>query len=288
MFQDKAMLVDLSISQWGNRKLDKQVGREVDTQHQAQDAGRYNKILLDKLYLADITKVVSQLKDSHMTATLPWGNNGQRLLPSALFMEYSGKIRSLKSDFETAVNDFVRKYPAAVVAAEKRLGSLYDAGDYPDSGDIVNKFDIELNFAPVPTANDFRVDIGKEEARMVRARITEYAETQQRAAMKECWSRLRTTVEKIHERLSNEDAVFRDSLIENARSLVDLLPKLNISEDAELETMRRDVEKHLCAYAPQRLRDDKELRAQTAQAAQDLLGKMFGSTPVPVEEAETV
>ena len=50
----KAVLVSVNISQWTARKLDREVTDEVNASHGAQkDAGRYNKLLLEKEALAD-------------------------------------------------------------------------------------------------------------------------------------------------------------------------------------------------------------------------------------------
>ena len=48
---DKAMVVTLSVSCWTARKQDKKVAEEVEAKHNARDAGRYNKLLIDKQHL---------------------------------------------------------------------------------------------------------------------------------------------------------------------------------------------------------------------------------------------
>lgn len=273
MIQNKAMLVTLNISQWGNQKTDKRVAAEVDAAHQAKNAGKYKKNLVDPVYTKPISTLASEIREYHYRMTLPWGDNGQRLLPAKAYFDYTEAMRQYKQAFSNMVDDFTQNYQALVQAERQRLGTLYDPADYPASNEIKNYYGVNTHFQPVPDAKDFRVDIGKEEIAAIRKDITDNVAALQRDAIKDCWGRLQDVVEKIHDRLSNDNAIFRDSLIDNARLLCELLPKLNILEDPELEALRVDVQALL--QPPQVLRDDKVLRAKTAQAAGDILNRMF-------------
>ena len=79
---------------------------------------------------------------------------------------------------------------------------------------------------------------------------------------------------KTHERLSDPKNVFRNSLIDNARDLCSVLPSLNISDDANLEALRRDLEQSLCKYQPDHLRDDEVLREEVSDKMADIMSKM--------------
>lgn len=271
---DRAMLVTLAISQWGNRKHDKSVSEEVERAHTAKDAGRYNKQLIDKAALEPISKIAGAARDYHYTKTLPWGNNGERLLPATLFMDYMDSIRMFKTDFESRVRTFVQLYPDLVRDARTRLGSMYNPTDYPDVSEIRGKFDIETQITPVPTANDFRVDLNEEFVDSIKSDITARMNERQVDAVKHCWSRVRDVVGKIHERLSDQDNKFRDSLIENARELVDVLPHLNLTGDVELISIEADVRSLL--ITPDTLRTDLAVRNATADRAAAILKRLEG------------
>jgi hypothetical protein len=270
--QDRAMLTVLTISQWTNRKHDKNVSNEVEKAHAAKDAGRYNKQLIDKAALEPLSKIASAARDYHYTVTLPWGNNGERLLPAALFLDYAEHMRNFKAEFETRTRAFVQIYPALVNDARARLGTLYNALDYPAASEIASKFSIETSFTPVPSAGDFRVDLNEEYVDKIKSEITIAVETRQRDAVKHCWTRVKDVVGKIHERLANEEHTFRDSLIENARELVAILPALNITGDPELISIEADVKTLL--VEPDVLRNNVVTRSETAKKAEAIMAKM--------------
>ena len=132
MIQDKAMLANLTIQQWSARKQDKAVSAEVDRAHGANDAGRYNKLLVDKSALEPISKLAGDLRSRHYHFTMPWGDNGDRLLPGTLYMKYTTEMRTLRTQFDAAVSAFISIYPNLVTNARTRLGTLYNAEDFPE------------------------------------------------------------------------------------------------------------------------------------------------------------
>lgn len=149
---NKAMIVTLDVSCWTARKQDRRVAQEVDAAHNAKDAGRYNKLLIDKKYLDPLTSHAGAIRQYHYKMTLPWMDNGGRLLPSKLFMEYRNGLDQLKTKFEILINDFIVMYDRTLVQdARMRLGTLYDPGDYPPGSELRAKFGVETDILPVPS-----------------------------------------------------------------------------------------------------------------------------------------
>jgi hypothetical protein len=94
----RAMLCSLSISVWSARKHDPDASEEIAARHGAQsDAGRYHKMLLPKAALAKIQKIVSEARQEHCFMTLPWDDNGYRVLPqSGSLMRVIGALKTLR------------------------------------------------------------------------------------------------------------------------------------------------------------------------------------------------
>jgi hypothetical protein len=75
------------------------------------------------------------------------------------------------------------------------------------------------------------------------------------------------------EKLADPKAIFRDSMVENAKEICALLPRLNFADDPNLEAMRQQVEASLIKH-PEALRNDPDLRRDTAAEAKAIMDKM--------------
>jgi hypothetical protein len=84
------------------------------------------------------------------------------------------------------------------------------------------------------------------------------------------------TGEAIYNEFEEETGVtFRDTLIENARELCDILKKLNVSDDPRLEQFRRETELLAqCDAKTLRHKKNGDLRAETAARAESILNEM--------------
>ncbi len=60
---EMALLANVSISQWTGRSYDREVSEEIEKEHNAHDAGRYNKILIKEDGFKEIQKVARAARD---------------------------------------------------------------------------------------------------------------------------------------------------------------------------------------------------------------------------------
>lgn len=268
--QNKAMLVTLSVSCWTARKQDKKVSAEVEAAHNAKNAGRYNKDLVDKQHLDPLTSYAGQIRSYHYKMTLPWMDNGARLLPSKLFQEYSAELRKMKQEYARLVSEFVQAYPTRVQEARQRLGTMFQPDDYPDASELYGKFDVELDVMPVPDGGDFRVDISDAERVRIASDISERVAKRQAAAAASAWARIRDAVGRVANCLGQPKARIFDSLTSNLEDLVAILPGLNINDDPDMERVCERIT-HGLIVDPERLRKSALLRAKVREEAEAVL-----------------
>ena len=271
---DRALLVQLSISQWTARKYDKKATKEVTNANGAtMDAGRFNKALLPMNDLLDnVHKKATLIRTEFYANTLPWGMEGTMMLPSANYLNFMTGFRKQKSEWQYLVNQFVQGYDQLVSDAKRTLGSLYNAADYPQRWEVAAKFDMDMAVFPVPSS-DFRVSIGSDELSRIQQDVEQRVKASQQKAMTEVWTRLYDRVKHMAEKLADPKAIFRDSMLENTREICALLPRLNFTDDPDLETMRQQVEATLLKH-PEALRNDPDLRRDTAAEAKKIMDAM--------------
>jgi len=272
---NRALLVSLSISQWAARKLDKKATKDVaDANRASTSAGRYNKSLLPlNDLLANVHQKTGAIRERFAKNTLPWGIDGTRILPSSNYLPFMTEFRRERNEWRTLVNDFTNNYDDLVNEAQRWLGDLYDPNDYPDVSRVRDKFAMDMAVLPVPT-NDFRVELADDEIERLQEELSARMTSVQQEAMSDCWHRLHKHVEHIVSKLADPAAIFRDSMIDNARETCDLLTRLNISDDPNLEAMRQSVESKLLSHHPDVLRTDLDLRADAADEARKIMDAM--------------
>jgi len=277
----KALLVTLNISQWTARKLDRKITDEVNLDHGAvADAGRYNKMLLPAKALATIQKVVGEARKCHENLTMPWGNNGQRLLAATLYEDYNKRMRVYEASFRAAVSDFVDSYPDYVEQRRNELNGMFRQEDYPTEAAIRSKFAWANEPAPLADADDFRVQVSEGHAEAIKAQIEATLKATAEAALREPLTRAVDLVGRMVDRLNvyqpNAGKVgsFRDSLVGNLEELADLLPAFNLSENPDIDVLSGEIKSRLCRESAQALRDNEGVRKAVAKDAADILARV--------------
>lgn len=274
-----SMLIDLNISVWTAKKLDRSVSQEVDESKEAKfRAGNYNKNLLAGTALLDnIVKYAANVRLWSNRNTLPWSDAGTRLLPMANFLNYKSRLNDHEQEFNALVQNFLLKYPALVDAAAFNLGKLFNREEYPTADQIAHKFRFAYMFSPVPTAGDFRVDIGETALNELRDQFELNANAKVERAMKEAWSRLHEVLTHMSERLTDTDdgkhREFRDSLVHNAVELTTMLSALNVTNDPMLENARKELAETLVGVDAKELRKHKDVRDEVKTRVDDILSK---------------
>lgn len=268
---EKAMLVRLSVSQWTARKYDRQVSKEVDTTHGVENAGRYNKVLIALESIKKISRVANDARTFHYNNTLPWSDEGQRILPALNFMTYSKKMRQLHQEFDNAVSDFLQGFPALKADAKNRLNGLYHENDYPDQDTLKLKYRFDVSILPIPAGDNFIVDLVDDSLKEIQGEIDFKVESALVEATKDIWRRISAVLDHMINKLSTEGATFRNSLVGNVVELVELLPKFNLGNDPEMEAVRKELEQKICTLDPDDLRNNGSFREQAIEDAKSIL-----------------
>jgi uncharacterized protein YozE (UPF0346 family) len=259
---NKCLLATLNISQWTGRKLDKKATGTVEATHATTGkVGNYTKKLLPgAAELAEVSRLAGAIRTFFYTQSLPWHTDGSRIISNANYLEFTAKFRAHKSEFDHSVSEFLTAYPMLRAQAKAKLGDLFNETEYPTVSGLAQRFACDVSFMPVPDIGDFRVEILDSEKRA----FLDSMATVERNAMRDCWSRLHDVTSKAAAKLSDPTAIFRDSLLENVLEMCALLPRLNITDDSDLELMRRKVESAVSKLSADTCRENPHVRASAA------------------------
>ena len=278
-----AMLVEFNASVWTARKLDKSTTDEVvaNKNAAAKDAARVNKHLLaGRTELEVIQQAVGRARQYVYDKTSPWSDSGLRLLPNISFMSFTEKLDDFEHEFTALVKSFVTIYPSLITAQAMALGDMFKRDDYPSANEIMTKFSFRVNYMPVPTSGDFRVDVGNAAQAELKARLDKLTQERIDNAMADVRERLSAHLKRMSDRLTTDYVQgeakprrFHDTLVEGALELCDLTKALNIVNDPALETARRDLEQVLVGVTPTELRKNEAVRQDVKKNVDAILSK---------------
>jgi len=279
-----SMLVEFNAPMWTARKLDKSTTEEVrqSKQAKAKGAARVNKHLLAGTSELDaLISFVQSVRKYVAHMTLPWADRGMRLLPTAKFLEFDEQMRKYEEEFITKVNDFLQIYPTLITAQAMALGQMFNRAEFPDVKEVARKFSFRVTYMPLPTAGDFRVDVGLAAQEELKTRLNEVYTRRIGEAIDEVRVRLGEAVKHLAEQLTvdyvGKEAKprrFYESTLEAAQNLCDLVPALNITNDPKIEEVRAELERIVGGIRVETIRTDLPAREEIKKEMDDLASRL--------------
>lgn len=266
---EKAMLVRLTRGMFQPDVTDRSATDLVENTTGVRKVGRFRKkLLVNSHNLKAAQEAYQELYTYHQKHTIPWTDAGPRLLPARAYMEYTTEMRTLRAACDNAVMRLAHSWSADVDDDRCRLGAMFVATDYPS--DIAARFYHELNFMPVPTAGDFRVEIDPEDLASLEMAIKSAELGATKHIVESLLEPLAKMAEKLAVPIGEEGSVFRNTLLDNLAEVVDRLPALDISDDpaiaAAITRTKVLVEKYGDMHDA--LRSSPEVRSAAANEAQ--------------------
>jgi hypothetical protein len=276
----------MSVSGWNASGTDDEVTNQVaadnNVQVEAKAAGVYKKFLMPKCkQLKEIKSFIGAIRNHHLSVTSPWSNNGIRLLANSYLFEYNAWYNNARAELFQMVDQFLIDYPTLIedleAGARFSLGDLYRPTDYPSVDEVRGKFKMSLDFMPVPAAGHFMIDTANAARDEVISIATRSAHARLAGAMEESWRKMHTVLTNISTKLSDSDdgsrQIFRDTLLGNARDLVDMLQHLNFTRDPALDQAAAELRRVLMATDIKEIRKDDNERRHVKAKVDDILSK---------------
>ena len=152
----------------------------------------------------------------------------------------------MQSKWEDLARLCMREYEWEISNAQTKLGDFFHRDEYPSVSALTNKFSFRLSY--IPLADDFRTDVGAEGNEQIKAHYQEY--------------------------YSETKKVFRDTLVDNVIDMIDLMNVCNITNDAQMSEIAKQLDNALRGVTPDALRDDDYLRAETKRKVDDAIAQL--------------
>lgn len=286
-----ALLASYNVSMWSvtrtNRKITNDVNTSLSESMKQHKVGRYMRNLIDTS--APEYRAVCRARDLgrklHYAYTLPW-QEGLRLLNPLAVDDYREQMQLAKDLFDAAVTDFIAVFDDLMADAHDALKAeaqdkYWRSSDYPDEDDLADLFCMTTVLSPIPHNDEFaQVSniIGAELASELSAELQSQQTEQWATATKSVWQRLEKALRHASDMLSNGQRIHA-SVMDNLQELTDLLPVLNITNDAALETSRKELQSLFRTYSQEALKNKNDYgefpaRANCAAEVDAILAKL--------------
>jgi cell division FtsZ-interacting protein ZapD len=129
----------------------------------------------------------------------------------------------------------------------------------------------------VPTAGDFRIDINEQAKAELAQQYAEHFNQRLDGAMRDIWGRLHDCLTHMSDRLTDSQdgkrRIFHDTMLTNASNLVELLGRLNVTNDAKLEEARKQLHEAICTTDIDDLKEHEEVRTEVKSQVDSILAK---------------
>lgn len=278
---NKAMLAELTIRKWGASKSDRKASNEfAASKHSNPTMSKVTKTLLQSPHLVGFDQLGNAARNVHYNFTMPWLDNGMRILPTKKFLEYGRSIKDISDRSAVCIDNFCESYEELIKSAEGQLGGLFNITDYPAVEKVREKFGIQMRFLPIPQENDWRVDLGEEDVKRLQEELKVTFGDSQNRAIDDLVEKVRERLERLQMVLADpDDMSFKRRLRENHISglveLPDFIDTMNVFDNQKLSNLAESLATKLdFNFDADGLKDDPALKARVLMNVNELLADL--------------
>ena len=198
------------------------------------------KKLLDTRHPAfrAVTNVRNRVLATWQSMTLPFPENGVRLIKQSDVDEFNRRMTELREELDEAVWRLDEHYAELKSAARERLGTLYNPQDYPES--LRGLFSVTWDFPnvePPDYLQGLNSALYEEECRRVAARFDEAVHLAEEAFIGELTGLVAHLTERLTGQADGKSKVFRDTAVENLLEFFGRFRQLNVRSNAQLDEL---------------------------------------------------
>lgn len=207
--------------------------------------------------------------------TLPYVEDGVRLLHRNRVDSFNEKMTEFKTEFSEAVEGMENSLYELKDEAKKRLGSLFQEENYPNS--VKQHFGMEWDFPsiePPEHLKELAPKVYEQERERLRARIEEAIVLAQSAFLVEFKELVSALQERLTPDSDGKKKVFKESTVNNLNEFFQRFKELHLGGNEELEKLIENAQELVKGIEPKELRQHDLLRAQIVAGLADLNDKI--------------
>lgn len=236
------------------------------------DALHVSKRLLEAEELQAIARADGELRRylERRTSGPALFRTGVYMLSYAILPEVDKELQArLKERADSLVPAFLSVYDRARKDAEKRLGDLFDASEYPDRDAVRDAFTATFRYFTLGEASGLQrinADIFEREKEKAAAQWATVLEASNAALAEEFQGLVSHLVERLEPGTDGTKKRFNATLVDNLNEFLTTFMARNIGDSADLQALVDDARKVLAGVTADRLRNNRFVRKEVADA----------------------
>lgn len=247
---DKVVQVKLTIRRVATTRKDAALTSRL--QQQERDAGLqvFTKLFQDKdSPINQIMRKVNEVYAYHRTSTLPFVDAGPRLLPNALYFEYTQEMKKRIAEVDSLMATYLPLYDQLVLddVAYRNAGSAAgraNANEYPTAQAFERAMAIEFRFSPMPDASHFLFDLSEDDLAAFDAAEQEAAQLANQDTIRRMLEPLKLLMARLDEYRGDKGQRWHNSVMENVLEGCRQARKLALHPSSELLAQIDELEQH--------------------------------------------
>lgn len=257
----KAILVGVSISCFTGAKKDKQATTQVIKDNhvdKTENNVRVWKSLMKGKQLSKVVNASQKIRITLYKLSAPWSDS-HRIVKIENFTKVKLELAKQIREFNDAVAEAVANYDSMIMEDKIKLGTLYNASDYPSKASFASSFSANIIVDQVQK-DDFRSDVlSVEDIEEINKQIEDRVNSYALEVNKDLITRVNEKLTHLLERLL-ADGKFHSSALTGTLEAINEARSLNISDDAKLNDLFNKVERSIATLSPETIRDSDKVR----------------------------
>lgn len=221
------------------------------------------KKLLDTSHPAfkAVTAIKGRCQSYWRAVSLAYPEPGIRLIKQESLGDFDRQIGSFREELTDAVAKLDQHYADLRTAARRRLGGLFDPGDYPAT--LIGLFGIEHEYPSVEPPDYLRQlnpALYEQECQRMQARFDEAIQLAEQAFTEQLSKLVEHLIERLRGDSDGKAKAFRDTAVTHLTEFFERFQSLNIHSNDQLDELVDRARQVFRGVEPQQLRENSSLR----------------------------
>lgn len=230
----------------------------------------------DPAYKA-VAATINRARHFWWSLTVDYPVTGIRLIRKALVETFDEEMKQIKAELDQNVEALEAKYAELRTEAVKRLGTLYNESDYPES--MALQFSLVWDFPSVEPPDDLKKlnpALYEAEKARIAARFDEAVSMAEESFTSELSKLVSHLTEQLtgHDEETGKPKVFRASAVENLKSFFDRFQTLSIHSNPELDALVEAAKRTVERVDPTALRKDEAARKSISGSMAEVAARL--------------